>query len=828
MKTYRVNFVRGINTVGDKAIIQDGYATILDNVDLRSGSPRPFKAPLFDFGVPATITRSWSYRGNWFHSDNWRDYVGEYIGGLGRVYFTEEGKYPKKWVEGQYSMLGTIIPQAPLGVAAASDVSPTSLTATVDMTGGGNLQDGSRTYRVAARTKDGIMAASAPVSVVIDNPKITITGSSRGVSAAGLNDIAKSLAISQAATGGQSTLGALLAHGGTSNYAVEYTVLDPNHPGTKVLLEWSPVPDALSYIIFEGNTEEQYRMDEVSGSQLTYTDTGNKSASGDGASQYVNDQLFTYAYSYTRNVGGAYDEGGLSSITSPFSSVSGRLITRDILHDGFFDTLDPATDLKAVVSLTSADAGTIAPSAAAISMDGIEAAYNDALSQTTFTTATAHGLVTGDKVLFGSSSTSSDPLYTNKTFEVIATSTATFAIKNVKVPTDASYSDITKKYTLPSTTTYRALKSVVSYTSTSEVSTKDVVYVVGLSSTTGETIDGVYKATKLTTSTFSIPFVANSTITNTQLKWVPNNGDFHHWNLYRNEQGGWWKVKEIDLWETSFTDAMPFSSLGDAPDSRYTSNGIVVDFAPPPVSMTSIVSHYGMLFGIYGHEIRWTPILKPDAWPKEFSVKMAYAPVALAAFSQGLIVLCEDAIYRIDGNDPTTLSISKTHAEDGCFAPHSVQATDRGLMYLSKRGIMLFDGTHSICLTDTKIPGTFLTAPSRLATAYPFWWLPTLMTRNYMDLAGEDGILGSSYVFNLDNTKTIEGFNRNIKSFYHLGKYYLYYTGDNYAANTAVCVDMQLDGYPITTLGLKALDAHVDEYEQAYVLLNNAYYIPLY
>ena len=146
MKTYRVSFVKGINNVGDKAIIPEGYATILDNVDLRSGSPRPFKAPLFSFSVSDTTARSWSYRGNWFHSANWRDYVGEYIGGLGRVYFTEEGKYPKKWVEGKTAMLGTIRPQASLAVAAASDVSPSSLTATIDMTGGGNLQDGARTY----------------------------------------------------------------------------------------------------------------------------------------------------------------------------------------------------------------------------------------------------------------------------------------------------------------------------------------------------------------------------------------------------------------------------------------------------------------------------------------------------------------------------------------------------------------------------------------------------------------------------------------------------------------------------------------------------------
>lgn len=96
------------------------------------------------------------------------------------------------------------------------------------------------------------------------------------------------------------------------------------------------------------------------------------------------------------------------------------------------------------------------------------------------------------------------------------------------------------------------------------------------------------------------------------------------------------------------------------------------------------------------------------------------------------------------------------------------------------------------------------------------------MTRNYADLAGEDGIKGSQYAYILDNTRTIEGYNKSIKSFYHLGKYYIFYAGDDYAANTAFVVDLQVPGLPITTLGMKALDAHVDEFENAYVLMNNA------
>jgi hypothetical protein len=346
-----------------------------------------------------------------------------------------------------------------------------------------------------------------------------------------------------------------------------------------------------------------------------------------------------------------------------------------------------------------------------------------------------------------------------------------------------------------------------------------MIYLVG--SGTGQTVAGLYKAKKLSSTTFMVPLRASTALTFSLIKWMPKNNYYWRWRIYRNEQGIWNLVSEEPLDKLTYADAKPFSALGGTPTSFYSENGQNVDYDRAPIGLQGIESHYGMLFGISGHTVRWTPILQPDAWPETFSLPFGYQPVALASFAQGLIVLCEDAIYRIDGNTATGMSVFKTHAEDGCFAPHSVQKTDKGLMYLSKRGIMLFDGSHAECLTDTRIPGTTLTAPSRLVTPYPFWWMPTIMTRNYADLAGEDGIKGDQYSYTLNNTRTIEGYNKYIKSFYHLGKYYLFYSGPDYEANTTFVVDMQIPGFPITTLGMKALDAHVDEFENAYVLLNN-------
>lgn len=749
-KTYRVSFQKGVNLVGDKAILPDGFATVLDNVDLRSGAARPIKAPEWQFTAPAGTTRSWSYRGRWFHSTNWQDHVGEFVGGIERVYTTEEGKYPTKTVGGVTALLGTARPLVPLAVASTTDTSPSGLSAVVSYNGSGNLPDGERLYRVSARTKDGIMPPTAPVSV---------------------------------------------------------TVSDTTHAGASVLLTWGAVPKATGYIIFEGSQTAQYRLTEVPGSTLSFRDTGATTSSGDSADQFVQDQPFTYAYSYVRMVNGVMDESGLSSPSQEITAAQGRLITRDFANDGFFRVTD-SSGVATAITGTGSIPTVSATSYPAVSLSAVVVTNNAFTGMTKFA-KTAHGFSTGDKGQFKGLA---DPVWNNQTYEIIRIDANNFAVQGVGIPTDGT--------PLPATASVQPVKSTVTYTASGVVATGDMVYLVG--SGTGQTVSGFYKATQISPTSFSVPLLSTAVITLTTVKWCPNNNYYWRWRIYRNEQGIWNLVDEVTLDKTTYTDSKPFSALGGTPTSFYSENGQDVDFDKAPLGLQRIESHYGMLFGISGHTVRWTPILQPDAWPETFSVTLGYQPVALASFSQGLIILCEDAIYRLDGNTPTGMSLSKTYAEDGCFSPHSVQKTDKGLLYLSKRGIMLFDGARAECLTDTRIPGTTLTAPSRLTTAYPFWWMPTIMTRNYADMAGEDGIKGNQYLYTLDNTRTIEGYKKAIKSFYYLGKYYLFYSGDDYEGNTAIVIDLQLEGLPITTLGMRAVDAHVDEYENAYVLFNNA------
>ena len=783
-KTYRIAFDRGINVVGDKSILPDGFATVLDNVDLRSGTPRPFKAPEYQFAAPATTTRSWEYRGRWFHSDNWQDHVGEYIGNIERVYTTEEGSLPSKTIEGLTVPLGTPIPLVPPSVIAGDTFTPAGVKLSVDYTGLGQLPDGPRYYRVAAVTADGVMPPSAPVFITVDAAALqTITTDSSTDNGTGIT---------------------------TTTETITTTA-----EGSSVDLEWGEVTLAVSYNIYVGDGSEQYFLVNISSGILTYRDTGNITASGDYASQYVQDQSFTYVYSYVRNVNGVYDESGLSSLSVPMKAAQGRVVTRDFLNDGYFNQTDKDGNLLVESANWSCPASAILYPPE--SLFGITCTYSSANSMVVFNYP-AHGFSSGIYPDRGYFSGFSDKAWNLQTFDLIYIDADHFAIANAKNPSDGTsvvpsaplwlYGTVT----LPAGTELQLCKTTITYTSSTLVNDGDAVYIPGM---------GLVRASYLSASTFSVN-VLYGLSSGTGMTWVPKNGYYSKWRLYRNEQGIWNLVQEVDIWKDSYMDALPYSALGGTPTSFYQENGQDVSYDTPPLGLMALESHYGMLFGISGHSVRWTPTLVPDAWPPTFSEPFPYQPTALASYGQGLIVLCEDAIYRIDGNDPTLLSVSKTMAQDGCFAPHSIQKTDKGLIYLGKRGICIFDGNKSECLTDSRVFGDTLTAPSTMPTPYTFWWMPTIMTRNYADLAGESSIIGSQYSFELDNTRVIEGYNKYIKSFYHLGKYYLFYTGDNFTANTAFVLDLQMPGMPLTTLGMKALDAHVDEFQNAYVLFDNA------
>ena len=111
-----------------------------------------------------------------------------------------------------------------------------------------------------------------------------------------------------------------------------------------------------------------------------------------------------------------------------------------------------------------------------------------------------------------------------------------------------------------------------------------------------------------------------------------------------------------------------------------------------------------------------------------------------------------------------------------------------------------------------------------MASKPPYWVVPTTTTPNYANLSKMDGLKGSlTEAYEYLDTFPIDGVQKAIRSFYSDGKYYIYWTDENnYLRNTVVCVDLQSQGMPLSTLSMKIIDAHVSDDEQAYVMINNS------
>jgi hypothetical protein len=325
--------------------------------------------------------------------------------------------------------------------------------------------------------------------------------------------------------------------------------------------------------------------------------------------------------------------------------------------------------------------------------------------------------------------------------------------------------------------------------------------------------------------------------------FVPHNDYIYARRVYRiGDSGEFLKVKDMDPWEEYIVDAKPTSSLGEPITSNYQSGGIDVTFDVPPVGMTNITSHYDMKFGIYGNSVRWTENGYPDAWAENFVQDFKYKPLNIISYDQSVVVFCEDQIYELVGNTSTSMSVSVTSAVDGCIAGGSVQSTGAGIIYLSRRGLMLYRGGSAQCITDTRIfPSLFrgTSGASGLQYSYYYYWTLSRHSYLYQNLANSDQRL--SYVDHdpVGNVGTVEarGVINEIKSFYENGRYYMYWStvpsrnknlespnqryASNYAMHSTIVVDTFSEGMPIVTLGFKPRDVFVTENEDVYFLADN-------
>ena len=581
-------------------------------------------------------------------------------------------------------------------------------------------------------------------------------------------------------------------------------------------LAWDAVLGATKYIIFAGASGEEKRAYEVGPAQLTVTDDGSW-PSGEPVSNYDDSLKYAYIYTFERDFKGQIQESGPSPVSGSISTAFGRQVSFDIVSDGFMSQ-------EEAVSITSGISPTFSAGAATTTVSSV--VFNSFMNVALITLAGTIDAKNGDKVVITNGST------TRGTYEITVGSSVTKIIIN----------GITSASGIVAGDTVTQAKTFFEWTPGTEATIVDgdtvLITSTNVFGTTAST--KTFKSRMETPGTpgnikISIPEVTNTIASPSValIKYVPNDGYIKYKNLYRTSlSGGYLLVDQLPVSTVSFTDVVGSDNLKNPPTSYYLENGVEVIYDNPPLGLSMLTSHYEMMFAIDGNTVRWTPINQPHAWPQVFSQRFKYKPVALASFVGALIVLCEDAVYRLDGTQPTQMAIAGTSAQDGCIAPFSVQKTsDSGVLYLGRRGVIAFDGMNSKCITDQAISARFWQAPSYISgDTLRHFLLPTLASHNYAALAYEDGIRSDITIGFAQHANNIApGMIKDIKSFLWNGKYFMFWsnTTGNYGAHTCVCIDLKREGLPITTLPLRLMDAHTNEFGRVFAILNSRMDTPI-
>lgn len=863
----------GVNSIMDSVMVPDGFARVCDGLDIRSGVARLWQLPSIhrqtDTAAPSHI---WEYRGKWYESALHRTYHGEYLYGQESVYFTEEGPghmEPQKIIDGIQVRLGIRRPIAQPMVSSSSSSIPGSPTASIF--GAGGVPAGHASYRIAGMVGSSIMPPGDPIKISIATPSSVelhwggvvgadgyaifgrVNGSERLIIK--LGNVLQWL--DDGSIGEGSATAASYEISSSFQYVYTYfrrvsTVEDESGPSPVSL---PSEPGMIPVVSRTPTLDGSYGDDSSSFSVSSYPMKAYKSPSYQisHALQREDGKLTTVTTSSPHGLAGTV-YGRLYGSFTPWTITN-------VEHMAMNVPLALGTPGASIDSYPVG--GTLAPGTYTYRLVAVRGSTtvawpNPAQTLGNALTAVVPGGSGSVRIAINSFTPGTDSfiLYRNGvSIAYVPTNVATFTDTGLPA-LSVGYPATAPVYPAANDTSTRCLFAPNQQFSAPAfgfppyfIEEKcdiemplavdfapvpgDVISISGLSTLSelnGLATVSSFASGRATINKLVFPErdgLVDSTPGGTVL-WRIGNGQYAGWRIYRvGDTAEFLRVAELPMDVMSFVDVVQTPDLGDAIPTAYVQNGANVVYDRAPDNLKRMVPHLGMRFGIVDDIVRWTPTGVPDAWPDVFSATFPSRPVALASFRGVLSVICEDGLYALVGNTPSTLSPAGPFSNLGCIAPFSVQASNRGLLWLGKSGIVISkDGVSAESLTYDRVPGRFFYAPSTagiydgIPVGYG-WLLPSTQTVQFAESMREERIDASMFpVSEVSYDSPINAEITDIYSFYWDNRYALYYpTASEYARSACSVVDMASPGLPLTTIPIKPLSVHVSLGGDCFMLL---------
>ena len=271
-----------------------------------------------------------------------------------------------------------------------------------------------------------------------------------------------------------------------------------------------------------------------------------------------------------------------------------------------------------------------------------------------------------------------------------------------------------------------------------------------------------------TTTTVTVTKVAHGLSTGNKITFVPSTGDADGgvytvtvtgadtFTFTTTESGTTSGNAEYAL-ALSFTDDVDVTTLEDVLESE--------DYDQPNADMQGILAiHNSMLVGFFGNTLCFCEPGKPHAWPIKYRRQVDSPIVGLGAFGTTLLILTENTPWKVDGNNPSAISLARTDYILPCSSKRSIINIGFGVVWASAGGLAVY---------STTIGTDYLTKNVHSWTTWPVAITPSLLFGRYY----------RGRYFGSDGTKTFI-FERNDQVGGHLVETDIKFTAAYYKADT--------------------------------------------
>lgn len=875
MKTFRMDFSGGMTFKGQP---EGPQVRLLDNAQVMGNIIESHRIPVpTGPRAPNDTAQIFWYRGRFLYSAQRRSYLPEYSGGNERVIWTEYGTYPKKQINKFETYLGVIRPALSPSLGAGPEIVMAPPTISEVPGGGSFAKDARRQYRVALKTDYGVLPPSGKSTITatasqmafliqwgIPDLPIPITG----VMVFGCNEgeertpLLADLGIQSTSFTDSGVGSAVLDYAENYDFSSELqytytffqdldglTAESAPSPLTPFISGQSSRMVVMSTAVdgywdqkgIQAETLSQTDLEETINSVLT--DITFESATDLNGETYSLDDLYFDPY-----------EGfAVAHFTNPEEGV---LVAKGevLLASGWgghaldncairvWKTEEEGTQVWLDLTEDQVGQGIIGGALLQrITLGSITASeYNATSKMVIFTTAAPHTFKESDRIKI---KIEGDLNFDDRVFEVIRIwgEEEKFGIRNCPIPKvqagtwERPITRIRLKQSVRESNE-RSFPDTDEYLRMNYILTSDTGTVHAAYPTCFRAPGALYLSLRSGTA-----FTTGEKINQLSIEWYTRNNGILYRSLYRTgDTAEFLKVDDIPIDLDEYFDYRDTMNLGMPIPSYRITNGKAILSLMPPETLECFDDNYGITFAIDGHDVRWSEANRSDSWPDAYKQRFPYKPVAIKSYNQAMVVLCEDRLYRLDGSDPDYLTISGTLAEDGCIARNTVQKTHRGLVYAGKRGIYLFDGQNSVCVTEHRADAGQLFGTAHIE-GDSFWWLPNADTKAfahalYADFdgllqheilyqeIGEGGGQFNEYWYPMIHVEWIGTWidlAYNLDSFVWDGCYYLYASSldPNYNGMGMWMMDLRREGFPLYHCGLHPVHVHVSDLEEVHVLM---------